>query len=267
MRIRRLRPTCTVGFTLIEVVLAIVIAVGLFTGVLVFYRQASMIREEVLRKADALSAVRLVMDRISTELRTAPPATPGLTVLSGDSGSLRMIHTAVPSRAAWRGGALGRAAFAEADWVEVSYRCSTDTNRPGLFRQERTHTAGAVTSTNLPTEVEPTGVDGTNAFTAPVGVPLSESIGHLRFRYWDGSRWLDAWERPQPPAAVEISLGLEPPDEDDPPAGANAAEGPGTYPFEVFRRVVALPAAAPAAPSAPAEGDPAAPSFEEAPSP
>ena len=89
------------GFTLIEVVLAIVIAVGLLTGVLVFYRQAAILREEILRKADALSAVRLVMDRISTELRTAPPGTAGTPILSGDSHSLRILHTAVPSKTPW----------------------------------------------------------------------------------------------------------------------------------------------------------------------
>ena len=64
------------GFTLIEVVLAIVIAVGLLTGVLVFYRQAAILREEILRKADALSAVRLVMDRISTNCGPRPRAHP-----------------------------------------------------------------------------------------------------------------------------------------------------------------------------------------------
>ena len=109
------------GFTLIEVVLAIVIGVGLFTGVLMFYQQAAVLREEILRKADALSAVRLVMDRVSTELRTVPPSTAGVSILSGDSRSLRILHTAVPSKAPWRGGNLGRASIVEADWVEVDH--------------------------------------------------------------------------------------------------------------------------------------------------
>ena len=257
MRISRNAPGASRGFTLIEVVLAIVIAVGLFTGVLVFYRQAATIREEILRKADALAAVRLVMDRMSTELRTAPPATAGLAVVSGDSRSLRMIHTTVPSRTPWRGGTLGRAAFAETDWVEVTYRCSSDTNQPGLFRQERVHTAGAVISTNLPTEIGPEIPEGTNAPAALLGSPLSEAVAHLRLRYWDGSRWPGAWSRPQPPAAVEITLGLEAIDAEDDPLEAEGMPGDGpTYPFEVFRRVVALPAAAPAARAAaePSEG-------------
>lgn len=243
MRISRHHPPVASGFTLIEVVLAIVIAVGLLTGVLVFYRQASVLREEILRKADALSAVRLVMDRISTELRTIPPAPPGTPILIGDSRSLRILHTAVPSKTPWRGGSLGRASIAEADWVEVAYRWSSDTNQPGLFRQERTHTAGAVVSTNLPTEIEGPVAGGTNSITPSVGTPLSEAIGYLRFRYWDGSRWLNGWDKAEPPAAVEVSLGLDPIEEASPDESATSTDELADYPFEVFRRVIALPAA------------------------
>ena len=232
------------GFTLIEVVLAIVIGVGLFTGVLMFYRQTAVLREEILRKADALSAVRLVMDRVSTELRTIPPSTAGVPILSGDSRSLRILHTAVPSKAAWRGGNLGRASIVEADWVEVSYRWSSDTNQPGLFRQERTHTASAPVSTNLLTEIEPLTGNSTNAILPSGGIPLSEAIAYLRFRYWDGTRWQTSWEKLQPPTAVEISLGLEPIEDEFMGDTADSEGAPGQeYPFEVFRRVIALPAA------------------------
>jgi prepilin-type N-terminal cleavage/methylation domain-containing protein len=230
------------GFTLIEVVLAIVIAVGLLTGVLVFYRQAAIVREEILRKADALSAVRLVMDRISTELRTVPPNTAGVAILSGDSRSLRILHTSVPSKTPWRGGNLGRASIAEADWVEVAYRWSSDTNQPGLFRQERAHTTSAPVSTNLLTEVEPITGSGTNSIVPSGGTPLSESIAYLRFRYWDGSRWQNAWEKPEPPTAVEVSLGLDPMEEDA-LSDSTGTEEPAPYPYEVFRRIIALPAA------------------------
>ena len=243
MTIARRNPGDAGGFTLIEVVLAIVIAVGLLTGVLVFYRQASVLREEILRKADALSAVRLVMDRISSELRTVPPATPGTPILSGDSRSLRMLHTAVPSKTPWRGGNLGRAAIAEADWMEVAYRWSSDTNQPGLFRQERAHTASAAVSTNLPTEIESPSVGGTNSIPSSGGALLSEAIGYLRFRYWDGSRWQSAWDKAEPPSAVEVSLGLDPIEETFPDEVTDTGDAPADYPFEVFRRVIALPAA------------------------
>ena len=243
MTIPRRNPGDAGGFTLIEVVLAIVIAVGLLTGVLVFYRQASVLREEILRKADALSAVRLVMDRISSELRTVPPATPGTPILVGDSRSMRILHTSVPSKTPWRGGLLGRAAIAEADWVEVAYRWSNDTNQPGVFRLERAHTASAPVSTNLPTEIEAPTAGGTNTISPSGGVMLSEAIGYLRFRYWDGSRWLGGWDKAEPPVAVEVSLGLDAIEEDAFDETATTTEEPAEYPFEVFRRVIALPAA------------------------
>ena len=244
MRISANNGASSRGFTLIEVVLAIVIGVGLFTGVLMFYQQSAVLREEILRKADALSAVRLVMDRVSTELRTIPPSTAGVLILSGDSRSLRILHTAVPSKAPWRGGNLGRASIVEADWVEVSYRWSSDTNQPGLFRQERTHTASAIVSTNLLTEIEPLTENSTNTILPSGGIPLSEAIAYLRFRYWDGTRWQTRWDKPQPPTAVEISLGLESVEDEFTGDAADSEGGPvQEYPFEIFRRVIALPAA------------------------
>jgi prepilin-type N-terminal cleavage/methylation domain-containing protein len=233
------------GFTLIEVVLAIVIAVGLLTGVLVFYRQASILREEILRKADALSAVRLVMDRISGELRTVPPATPGTAILVGDSHSMRILHTAVPSKTPWRGGPLGRATIAEADWMEVAYRWSNSTNQPGLFRQERAHTASPPVSTGLPSEIESPSGGGTNSIAPSGGMLLSESIGYLRFRYWDGSRWLSGWDKIEPPGAVEVSLGIDPIEEDSLDEATTTNDEPTEYSSEVFRRIIALPAAVP----------------------
>ena len=67
---------------------------------------------------------------------------------------------------------------------------------------------------------------------------LTETIRHLRFRYWDGSNWLEGWDRPEAPLGVEITLGFEPPPEEDFVAG-NVDENlpPPDYPFEVFRRL------------------------------
>ena len=138
----------------------------------------------------------------------------------------------------------GRASIVEADWVEVSYRWSSDTNEPGLFRQERTHTASAPVSTNLLTEIEPLPGNSTNTILPSGGIPLSEAIAYLRFRYWNGTRWQTRWDKPEPPLAVEISLGLEPIEDEFTSDATDSEEGPSQeYPFEVFRRVIALPAA------------------------
>lgn len=249
------------GFTLVEVVLAIVIAVGLLSGVLLFYRQAATLRADILHQTDQISALRLVMDRIASELRTIPAsAGKGVHLLQGDSHSLRLLRTGVPSRSPWRGGTLGRTAVAEADLVEVLYRSVADTNEGGIYREEHAFTPGAAVSTNLVTEVE---APSTNSVPGMTASPLTEEIRYLRFRYWDGSQWTSTWERDNPPRGVEVTLGIEPlPEESNLDASSATPETPEDYPFEVFRRTIAIPTA-----TGPGPGPGSGTSFPEEPAP
>ena len=86
------------GFTLIEVVLATVIAVGMLLIVLFFYQQAANLRSEVLQETERLSVIRLVMDRMTSELRSTRrhPAFAGAFV--GESDFIRGRGRAVGSR-------------------------------------------------------------------------------------------------------------------------------------------------------------------------
>lgn len=59
------------GFTLLEVVLALSIAIALLVVVLYYYQQAARLRDSTLTATAGLAAVRLCMDRLGTELRTA----------------------------------------------------------------------------------------------------------------------------------------------------------------------------------------------------
>ena len=251
------------AFTLLEVVLAIVIAVGLLTAVLLFYRQAATLRSDILGRTEELSAVRLVMDRMASELRTLPAsAGEGARLLQGDSHSLRIVRVAVPSRTSWRGGSLGRVAAAETDLLEVVYSLSPDTNSPGILREEHAHTRKAAVSTFL--VADPEGSSTNLPAVGPSAPPLTETIRHLRFRYFDGSNWSDTWERKSPPLGVEITLGLEPAPEQDFVAGnADEQMPPEEYPFEVYRRIVAIPTAS----GRPAAADADAGLFPEAPTP
>jgi hypothetical protein len=63
--------------------------------------------------------------------------------------------------------------------------------------------------------------------------PITDVIRFVHFRYWDGTAWVEMWGDVVPPLAVEVSLGFDPQPDD---------ALPGEYPFEVFRRVIALPA-------------------------
>ena len=50
------------AFTLVEVILAISIAIGILVVALYFYSQATNLRAQLLEEADRISSIRLVMD-------------------------------------------------------------------------------------------------------------------------------------------------------------------------------------------------------------
>jgi hypothetical protein len=68
--------------------------------------------------------------------------------------------------------------------------------------------------------------------SAPTNGPPAVPLQFLRFRYYDGTNWLEAWSAPGLPVGIEVSLGVEPL-----PPESTADE----YPFEEYRRVIYLP--------------------------
>lgn len=218
------------GFTLVEVVLAVGISIGLLFVVMYFYHQAAGLREQALLAADKVSAIRLVMDQLTSDLRDVPPKVSLGIPLAGDAFSIALVRTDVPGRAGWTGGQLGRAARPETDLRFVSYNLGDGTNSVGLIRTEEPLveqrevpiSAGAVTLTEDADMLAP--------------LPLTEHIQFMRFRFWDGAAWVDAWDSSSPPLAVEVTLGNEPLPEE---------VAPEDYPYELFRRVTFLPAGGP----------------------
>jgi prepilin-type N-terminal cleavage/methylation domain-containing protein len=214
------------GFTLVEVILAIAIASGLLLVVLSFYRQAADLREQLLRETERLATVRLVMDRLTTELRSVRGGGAGQPALSGQSMSLTFIRTEVPSRTAWSGGQLGRAVGVETDLKRVRYVANGDaTNTTSLVRTEEPlvqKQAIRRSEVAVPRE-DP---------AAKPPPPLTEELHFVRFRYFDGLDWTEEWDAGEPPQGVEVTLAVEP-----------LPEGllPEQYPFEVFQRVIQLP--------------------------
>ena len=67
-------------------------------------------------------------------------------------------------------------------------------------------------------------------------VLLSPYIQFVRFRYWDGTEWLEEWLDQGLPLAIEVALGERPL-----PEGVEPAQ----YEYELARRVVSLPTATP----------------------
>ncbi|HAM72285.1 MAG TPA: hypothetical protein DCM86_11635, partial [Verrucomicrobiales bacterium] len=86
------------AFTLLEVVLAIVIAIGILVVALYFYQQSTRLRGQLIEESDRLATVRLLIDRMTQDLRSAFPDT--LLSFSGDASSMTFVHTGLPSTAA-----------------------------------------------------------------------------------------------------------------------------------------------------------------------
>ena len=84
------------GFTLLEVMIAVLIACGLLVVVLFYYHQAANLREALLKESSRITSVRLLLDRITAELRTAVPGSDLYPGLSGSSNELRFVRADMP---------------------------------------------------------------------------------------------------------------------------------------------------------------------------
>jgi len=220
------------GFTLVEVLLAVGIIAGLLVVVLFFYQQAAQLRTELLLDAERSSAARLLMERLTAELRTARTHTFYEVPLVGSSTHLQFIAVDLPSPSFWAGEQFGRVSHPESDLKLVSYGTELsleDTNVLGLSRSE-------APLVDLRTVVPDTAVVLPGAATNKSdSVLITEAFRFIRFRYWDGYDWVDSWSETFLPSGVEVTLGSEPM-----PTELEGEE----YPYEVFRRVIYLPGSA-----------------------
>lgn len=185
------------GFTLLEVILAIVIALGILLVLLYFYEQATTVRTQAIQQTEEIAAARLFMDRFTGELRTAQPQG-----FNGTSNTIQFVKADVPSFASWNGGALGRSSSPVTDLKLVRYELEAldGTNIDGLLRTEEP----LVLKRQLGSEDDAT---GTNAVQAANPLPLIAEIRFLQLRYWAGTNWQDNWNSRDLPEAVEINVG------------------------------------------------------------
>jgi type II secretory pathway pseudopilin PulG len=230
MKTPRANRVQTRAFTLVEVILAVGIIAGLLVVVLFFYQQAAQLRTELLVDAERSSSARLLMERLTAELRTARTHTFYETPLVGDATYLQFIGVDLPSQNDWTGEKMGRVSRPESDLKLVSYGARVspiDTNVVGLARSEEPLVE---LRRDVPDAV--TVLPDTNETNKSNSILITDAFRYIRFRYWDGRDWLESWNETYLPKGVEVTLGSEPM-----PADAAFEE----YPHEVFRRVISLP--------------------------
>lgn len=225
----------TQGFTLVEMVLAIGIAIGMLLVALYFYQQNARLRSHILEETERIAAVRLLLDRLTADLRSALAQPQEL--FEGQTSSLKFVKAGPWS---------GTASSAGSDLKLVSYaavmaREGTNLVVAGISRSEEAVGARAraiVTNAPPPSAAialnppSPAPADNTN-LTLPAAPVLTEMIRYLRFAYWDGTSWVEGWTSRQLPRGVMVTLALEPV-----PDGLEAEDSD----QEIFRRVVDLPA-------------------------
>ncbi len=229
----------TRGFTLLEVVLALSIAIGLLSVVLYFYQQIARLRDATLADTSRLAAVRLSMDRLASELRTAS-GRPGS--FRGTAQEIEFVRCTLADPGP---GMADRSTNRPAGYAprspcrRIAYRLSGTNDLGEAASVERTEEPDEPTRiSTLPLALDdlldaPSSSTNTSAPSQTTFVVIPE-LRHLTLRYWDGSAWQESWAAPQLPRGVEITLSAEAP---------SATATPETSIQEIFRRVVAIPSA------------------------
>ena len=231
------------GMTLLEVVLAVTIASGVMISAMVFYRQAIEIRRRLYAEVLSLESARLVMDRITNELRAATSYKFLEMGMEGDTTEVQFVTARVPRRRLWelRKGEIDQSS-PEHDLQIVGYRLRTaqdkQTGNEIIIGLERT-SQGILTARTTEADSNDEKTDERAHPELRKGIKyrlMSSGLHFLRFRYWRGGIWLESWTGGDLPHALEITMGTEPLGEE-----TTAAE----YQYPVFRRVVYIPGAGP----------------------
>ncbi len=239
------------AFTLVEIILAIGIATALLLVVLTFYNQAADMRSQVLREAQQVSTMRLVMDRLAADLRAVQPGSRGQ--FTGGSNSMSFVKVACTSLPA--NAPLGTKE--PTDLVRVSLSTLFATNETGVVVSGLDRNEGPlappVTTNLLSLPDDPALFDlmldmGDSSSlvlsnqTQIVTEPFADLVRFVRFRYWDGTAWQFEWTNSTPPPGVELVLSSSIAVSDLEDLDVDA------FPPDALRRVVAIPAGVPLSP-------------------
>jgi len=245
------------AFTILEVMLAIVITTGLLATAMYYYQQAARFRNDLLEETERISSARLILDRLSTELRCSLHHPVRRIGVKGGSDWIEFLKTSVPSRASWR-------IQAESDpphYPETGYRLvryellkkpilqgslDNEANQsmvedmtsqivvePGVTDEAMVSLMQGDAINRIERRLLAAKVSTNNVVQVRIDpVRITDRLKYLRFRYLNDGIWADAWPGPQPPVGVEVSLGIEP------MPATNLLE---EYTNHVFRRVIRIP--------------------------
>ncbi|MCX5682148.1 MAG: hypothetical protein NT049_00465 [Planctomycetota bacterium] len=175
--IRRARP----GFTLLEIVMAVALALALVAAMLTFYQQAVQVRATLNQENDKTGAERAVMNLVTTELRCARASREISFGLEGALDQMRLVTTCLPGATAWIvTTSTETPPAAERDIQIVGWRLcivEDEDRQPVIMGIERT------CQKNVTARVAEEGKEIQTLLVSP-------RFKFIRFRYWDGNTWL-----------------------------------------------------------------------------
>ena len=246
------------AFTILEVMLAIVIATGLLATAMYYYQQAARFRNDLLEETERIGSARLILDRLSTELRCSlyhPARSVGA---KGGTDWIEFLKSSVPSQASWRVQTESESpAYPETGYRLIRYELLKKPLLNGSLDNEANQqmveqmTSQTVRRSGDTNDVLASLMQGDainrierRLLTAKVStndivvvridpVRITDQLKYLKFRYLNGSAGVDTWPGPQLPLGVEVSLGIEP------MSAPNLLED---YTNHVFRRIIRIPA-------------------------
>jgi hypothetical protein len=212
------------GFTLLEVLLAVALSIGLMLALLTFYKQTMDIRQMAGTTAETVAAERTAMNIITGELRSCLVSPSVGMGLEGGLGSLRCASAALPGPGVWAVHTATEAPpAAERDVRIIGYRLRISEDEQGLpVIDGLERTCQKVVTAKVAEEGKEVEL-----------TLLTPHIKFLRLRYWDGQAWAESWGGGDPPAAVEVVLGEQPL-----PEGVEPLQ----YPYPIYQRVICVPA-------------------------
>lgn len=177
-----MKPDCR-GFTLVEVLLAILIGSLLLTTIYGIFSSVSGAKNRLEQEGDAYHQVRIFFDRIGGELgslRLAPLGNQAILssdrTLEGEPGL--EFNTELVSPLLQQRGGISR----------VRYELRRENESATLYRSEQVLLADLAASEAL---------------------PFIEGLKSFQVRYYRQGQWQEQWSGGSPPQMLEISLDLQ----------------------------------------------------------
>ena len=245
------------AFTLLEVLFAVVIAAGLLATAMYFYHKSTRFRSDLILEMERIASARLILNRMSTELRSTLHH-PVLNIgFKGGSNWVEFLKTEIPSEASWAMSTenISSSAYPEAGYRLIRYELAMknviDTgldnaaNREMIENLNLDNNSDGAPGGDFPSLKQGDAIDRTERrlLTAKAStnslatvriepVRITDQLKYMQLRYLNNGNWAGNWGGPNPPAGIEISLGI------DPLSVTNLLE---EYTNHVYRRIVRIP--------------------------